>query len=103
MDMGSTRCKYCGQKITFSNTVVSKNGRAMPLNEDGTPHNCPNRPVIDKSELRKYPATFERASDLRDRELIEASLNQINEINRHLIHTRLEIIVKPKGQIGSDT
>jgi hypothetical protein len=104
MDMGSTRCKYCGQKIIFSKTVVSKNGKSVPLDEDGIPHNCPNRPIIDKqSGLRDYPVRFDRASDLRDRALIEASLNLINEINRQLIHSRHEIIVRPKGQIRGDT
>jgi hypothetical protein len=53
---------------------------------------------------RNYKNTLsrERGSDLRDRELIEVSLNQINEINRQSIHARLEIIVRPKGQIGGD-
>jgi hypothetical protein len=94
MDMGFTRCKYCSQEISFSKTVVSKNGKMIPLDEDGNPHNCSNILAIDKrSELR---VTFERASDLKDRELIEVSRNQINEINRQLIHSRLEVIVKPK-------
>jgi hypothetical protein len=98
MNMGFTGCKYCRQKIMFSKTVVSKNQKMIPLNEDGTPHNCPNRLLIDKLELREYPVTFERASDLRDRELIEVSRNQINEINRQLVHSRLEIIVRPKAE-----
>jgi hypothetical protein len=103
--MGFIDCKYCNQKITFSKTVDSKNGKMIPLDRDGIPHNCPNRPAIDKqeSELRKYPVIFERASDLRDRELIERSYVQISEINRHLIHSRLEIIVRPKCQIRGDT
>jgi hypothetical protein len=100
MDMGFTRCKYCGQKIAFSKIVVSKNGKMIPLDGDGNPHNCSNRPAIDKqSELH---VTFERASDLRDKEIIEASRNQINEINRQLIHSRLEVIVRPKGQTRGD-
>ena len=96
--MGFTECKYCRQKIMFSKTVISKNQKMIPLNEDSTPHNCPNRLVIDKSEFREYPVTFERASDLRDRELIEVSRNQINEVNKQLVHSRIEIIVRPKAK-----
>ena len=94
--MGFTRCKYCGQKIVFSKTMILKNGKMIPLDVKGSPHNCSTRQGIDKqSELC---VTFERASDLRDRELIEASCNKINEINRQLIHSRLEVIVKPKAK-----
>jgi hypothetical protein len=96
MDMGFTECKYCRRKITFSKTVVSKNRKMIPLDGDGNPHNCSNRPAADKqSELR---LTFERASDLRDRELIELSRNQISEINRQLTHSTIEVIVRPKAK-----
>ena len=94
MDMGFTRCKYCGQKIVFSKTVISKNGKMIPLDVNGSPHNCSNKQDIDK----QLHVTFERASDLKDRELIEASRHQINEINRRLIHSRLEVIVRLKAK-----
>ena len=96
MDMGFTRCKYCGQKIVFSKTVISKNGKMIPLDGNGSPHNCSNRLDMDKQS--KVRVTFERASDLRDRELIEVSRNQISEINRQLTHSTLEVIVKPKAK-----
>lgn len=36
-------CKYeCGQLVAFQDNVVSKNGRKIPLQENGLPHNCPN-------------------------------------------------------------
>jgi hypothetical protein len=92
----------CGQLIKLGNASLT--GKKILLGENGIPHNCLNRPAIDKqeSELRKYPVTFERASDLRDRELIERSYVQIDEINRLLMHCRLEIIVMPKGQTRGD-
>jgi hypothetical protein len=88
----------CGQIFKLGN--ASQTGRKMLLGENGIPHNCPNRPALDKqkSELRNYAVTFVRASDLRDRELIQRSRDQINEINRQLIHFRLEIIVRPKAK-----
>lgn len=32
----------CGLRITFSNNAISKNGKKIPLQENGLPHNCPN-------------------------------------------------------------
>lgn len=92
----------CGQLIKLGNASLT--GKKMLLDEKGIPHICPNRPATYKqeSELRKYPVTFERASDLRDRELIERSYVQIDKINGLLIHSRLEIIVMPKGQTRGD-
>jgi hypothetical protein len=96
-------CKNgCGQLVKLGNAPLT--GKKVLLGENGTPHYCPNRPAIDKqkSKLLKYPVTFERASDLRDRELIERSYVQIDKINRLLIHSRLEIIIMPKGQSRGD-
>jgi hypothetical protein len=95
---GFIDCKYCNQKITFSKTIVSKNGKMVPLDVDGTPHVCQIKSFESKKELKlqQYHATFERASDLRDRELIERSYVHINETNRQLMHSRLELIVKSK-------
>jgi hypothetical protein len=88
----------CGQKVKLGN--ASPTGRKMLLGENGIPHNCPNRPALDKqkSELGNRVVTFDRASDLMDTELIQRSRVQINEINRQLIHSRLEIIVWPKAK-----
>jgi hypothetical protein len=60
--------------------------------KDGIPHNCPNK------ALEQFRPTFDRASDLMDRKLIQRSRVQINEVNRQLIHSRLEIIVRPKAK-----
>jgi hypothetical protein len=59
-----------------------------------------NRPSKGRQESKSqnYPVNFERASNLRDRELIERSYAQIGEINGQLIHSRLEIIVRPKAK-----
>jgi hypothetical protein len=35
-------CKYCGQQITFNNKITSARGRKIPLNGDGSNHNCRN-------------------------------------------------------------
>lgn len=35
-------CKYCGQQITFNDKITSARGRKIPLNIDGSNHNCRN-------------------------------------------------------------
>jgi hypothetical protein len=36
-------CKYCGQQIMFNDKIISARGRKIPLNIDGSNHNCPNQ------------------------------------------------------------
>ena len=36
-------CRTCSQNICFDKNRVSKNGRLIPLNEDGSPHDCQNK------------------------------------------------------------
>jgi hypothetical protein len=38
----SINCKYCKQQITFNDNITSRKGRKIPLNIDGSNHNCPN-------------------------------------------------------------
>ena len=88
----------CGQLVKLGNASLTV--QKISLSKNGIPHNCPNTPYKGRqeSELRKYPVTFERASDLRDRDLIERSYVLIGKINKQLIHSRLEIIVRPKAK-----
>lgn len=37
----SINCKYCRQQITFNDNITSRKGRKIPLNIDGSNHNCP--------------------------------------------------------------
>jgi len=34
-------CKYCGQPITFNDNVRAPSGRRIPLNPNGSHHECP--------------------------------------------------------------
>jgi hypothetical protein len=39
------KCWYnCGTEITFDYGIISRTGKKIPLNLDGTFHNCPNSP-----------------------------------------------------------
>jgi hypothetical protein len=46
-------CKYCGMLIRFDAKMKSKNGRSIPLNPDGTTHNCPNNPYNESAAYSK--------------------------------------------------
>jgi hypothetical protein len=37
------RCYKCNRAITFSDDKVGKNGRKIPLDENGDPHRCPGQ------------------------------------------------------------
>ena len=43
-DTRSINCKYCSQQITFNDNIISRKGRKIPLNLDGSNHNCPQNP-----------------------------------------------------------
>ena len=38
-------CKYCSQQIMFNDKITSVRGRKIPLNIDGSNHNCPQNPL----------------------------------------------------------
>ena len=35
-------CRYCSQQIRFDDKIISVRGRKIPLNIDGSNHNCRN-------------------------------------------------------------
>src|SRR5215212_2103442 len=37
-------CKYCNQSITFDDDVRAPSDKRIPLNADGSHHECPNNP-----------------------------------------------------------
>jgi hypothetical protein len=37
-------CKYCSQSITFDDDVTAASGKRIPLNPNGSHHECPNNP-----------------------------------------------------------
>lgn len=45
-------CKYgCQTRIKFDDNRVSASGRKIPLNLDGRPHDCTNRPYNRRRQL----------------------------------------------------
>jgi DNA-directed RNA polymerase subunit RPC12/RpoP len=54
-------CKYCGQQIMFNDKVTSVRGRKIPLNIDGSNHNCPNNSF---NQARRRNSDETKRSDL---------------------------------------
>jgi hypothetical protein len=50
----------CGARITFSNNAISRNGRKIPLQENGFPHNCPKSSYNRRQELQENTQSVER-------------------------------------------
>ena len=60
----SINCKYGSQQITFNDNITSRKGRKIPLNIDGSNHNCPNN-SFNQARRRNSDETKE-ASFLND-------------------------------------
>lgn len=42
--MGIICRNNCGIELHFDPKIISKNGKCIPIEEDGRPHNCPMNP-----------------------------------------------------------
>jgi hypothetical protein len=49
----------CDFDIHFDPKVVSKNGKSIPLEEDGRPHNCPMNPYRKKQHHEYLGVMFD--------------------------------------------
>lgn len=49
-------CRRCNEKITFNEEILSESGKLIPLNVDGTPHECKPKPnhVDQNKKQTKY-------------------------------------------------
>lgn len=41
------RCYHCGNELTWDDAIRSASGKKIPLEAEGSPHRCPNRPAYD--------------------------------------------------------
>lgn len=60
----SFKCYYCDAAITFDKNIRSINDKAVPLNLDKSPHDCPKSPY----KLRKVPAEKPAAETVSDQQ-----------------------------------
>jgi hypothetical protein len=83
----------CGVKITFSNDVISKNGKLIPIQENGLHHNCPNSPynkataiVVEKRAINK----------LEERQIIDNLKVHVTATSNRLQNYELDLVVREK-------
>jgi hypothetical protein len=101
-----TLCKFgCSTRITFDNNILSKNGKMIPLNLDGSFHDCPARNQ-ERSYTEKASSSASRFQFRNDKDR-EVSIteteskyffNQILE-NIQLSHTQLERILMEQDHV----
>ena len=103
----TSRCRDCNAEIKFDNSVRGKNGGRIPLNPDGTRHDCPNNPAPQAhpptqqvqpqapqpSKQDKIDQAVQAKLDRLDR--IAKAIEDQNVINRR-IADYLEIIARAK-------
>lgn len=51
--MFTVKCNYCGADITFDKKIRTASGKAIPLNLDKTPHDCPESPYNKQKKEEK--------------------------------------------------
>jgi hypothetical protein len=83
----------CGVRITFSDDVISKNGKLIPIQENGLHHNCPNSPynkaraITEEKRKTRKEQEFQTINELKD---------QIANTNRRLSNCQLKLVVIEK-------
>lgn len=89
-----SRCYHCGNELTWDDAIRSASGKKIPLETDGTPHRCPNRPAydsvhkIDEGET-SMGVTVDRVAKSQDE--IKVTLFRLLEIVQTL-QTKLEMM-----------
>jgi hypothetical protein len=89
-----SRCYGCGTELTWDDTVKSASGKKIPLETDGSPHRCPNRPAynsvhkVEEGGL-SIGVTVERVAKSQDE--IKVALLQLLEIVQ-ILQTKLEMM-----------
>lgn len=86
--------KGCGRQLQFDKNVRSASGKLVPLNLDGSKHECPLDPYNAK-EKRQAAASIED-SDLN---LILMARQYIDKVNGQLDENKLELVVSNKSAL----
>lgn len=103
------KCWYnCGIDITFDDGVIGKTGRRIPLNLDGTRHDCPNSPYkrkvlqtqyIQSQGTQQSEPTVVTADKLQQKEKVNDAIKYIDGLKERVPDFELELIVKEKGVV----
>jgi hypothetical protein len=101
------KCWYnCGTDIIFDDGVRGKTGKKIPLNLDGTRHDCPNSPYKRKvSQTHSNQPLGSQQSEpsivtvdkLLQKEKVNDAIEYIDEVKEQDTDYDLKLIVKEKG------
>ncbi len=87
-----TTSNRCRTEIKFDDNVRSSSGKAIPLNPDGTKHNCPNSEYNKNNEDRG--PTITRADQLLEEKTIDNAKWFIGGPNDRIKRFKIELVVK---------
>jgi hypothetical protein len=88
----SISCKYCGNPIVFDDSVLSKNGRRIPLQEwNGKPHDCQFNPY---KKARANSMVRRETRKIEEYEIIDELKNKVAATNNRLENYELELVVR---------
>lgn len=103
------KCWYnCGTDIIFDDGVIGKTGKKIPLNLDGTRHDCPNSPYhkrnsqsnsIDPQKNQSFEPTIDTTDKLLQKEKVNDAIKYIDGLKERVPDFELELIVKEKGVV----
>lgn len=86
--------KGCGGRLKFDKNVHSPSGKLVPLNLDGSKHECPLDPYNGK-EKRQTAASIKDSNQ----KLILMARQYIDKVNEQLDEIRLELNVSNNDEI----
>ena len=96
------KCWYnCGTHIIFDDGIRGKTGKKIPLNLDGTRHDCPNSPYHKRNsqKTQSFEPTIGTADMLQQKEKVNAAIKYIDGLKERIPDFELELIVKEKGVV----
>ena len=92
-------CHGCQQPIKFDNAVKSESGKVIPLNPDGSRHDCPA-----KSQNNSAPAVQKPPTDMKqslpsislvelDKRCVDAAQEIISILNRITPYSKMSVAI----------
>lgn len=74
-------CRDCGQTLLFDRAVITRSGKLIPLNLDGSNHNCTG-----------WQSPHEQATTFGDERRVLSAIQYITELNSKLQTCQLRLI-----------
>jgi hypothetical protein len=93
----TTDCKFCGGRIEFNNSMVSRQGRKIPLNPDFTLHQCQQKAQVWREQnsrtcmycrLEQIYFTEDHKSDSGKYLPVSLSTNQVHKCQSNPFNRR---------------